>query len=145
VAEVAAPEIVEVVETAALEAAEVTSAAAPPAEEEEPEVLLGRPLLLSAAEIPSPGSWPNASRLKRSWRLAFPESGRSRMRSTSGSPTGSAAWGTASCPPPPGTLKSAPSSCWSASSCKSNCRRLAVEEKMLAATEKEQAALELAN
>jgi hypothetical protein len=44
----------EAAETAAPEAAEVTSAAAPPAEEEQPEVVLGRPLLLSAAEIPLP-------------------------------------------------------------------------------------------
>jgi hypothetical protein len=45
---------VEAAETAAPEAVEVTSAAAPPAEEEEPEVVLGRPLLPSAAEIPLP-------------------------------------------------------------------------------------------
>ncbi|XP_025825331.1 skin secretory protein xP2-like [Panicum hallii] len=53
-AETAALETAEAAETAAPEAAEVTSAAAPPAEEEEPEVVLGRPLLPSAAEIPLP-------------------------------------------------------------------------------------------
>jgi hypothetical protein len=46
------PETAEAAETAAPEAAEVTSAAAPLANEEEPEVVLGRPLLPSAAEIP---------------------------------------------------------------------------------------------
>jgi hypothetical protein len=39
------------VETAAPEAAEVTSTAVPPAEEEEPELVLGRPLLPSTAEV----------------------------------------------------------------------------------------------
>jgi hypothetical protein len=54
-AEAAAPKTAEAAETAAPEAAEVTSAATPPAEvEEEPEVVLGRPLLPSTAEIPLP-------------------------------------------------------------------------------------------
>jgi chromosome segregation ATPase len=48
---VAAPEAAE---AAAPEAAEVASSAAPPAEEEEPEVVLGRPLLPSTAEVPLP-------------------------------------------------------------------------------------------
>jgi hypothetical protein len=42
------------VETVAPEAVEVTSATVPPAEEEEPEVVLGRPLLTSTAEVPLP-------------------------------------------------------------------------------------------
>jgi hypothetical protein len=53
-AEAAASEAAEAAETAAPEAAEVASAAAPPTEEEEPEVVLGRPLLPSTAEIPLP-------------------------------------------------------------------------------------------
>jgi hypothetical protein len=59
VAEVAAPEATEAVapeaaETAAPEVVEVASSAAPPAEEVEPEVVLGRRLLPSTAEIPLP-------------------------------------------------------------------------------------------
>jgi hypothetical protein len=67
VVEVAAPEAAEVAaprateasapeaaETAAPEVVEVASSAAPPAEEEEPEVVLGRRLLPSTAEIPLP-------------------------------------------------------------------------------------------
>jgi hypothetical protein len=53
-AEAAAPETAEVVETATPEIAEVASATAPPAKEEEPKVVLGRRLLPSAAEIPLP-------------------------------------------------------------------------------------------
>jgi hypothetical protein len=53
-AEAAAPEAAEAAETAAPEVAEVASTAAPPAEEEEPEVVLGRRLLPSTAEIPLP-------------------------------------------------------------------------------------------
>jgi hypothetical protein len=53
-AEAAAPEAAEVAERAAPEASEFTSPAAPPAEEEELEVVLGRPLLPSTAEIPLP-------------------------------------------------------------------------------------------
>jgi hypothetical protein len=48
---VAAPEAAEV---AAPEVAEVASSVAPPAEEEEPEVVLGRYLLPSTAEVPLP-------------------------------------------------------------------------------------------
>jgi hypothetical protein len=50
-AEAAAPEPAE---RAAPEVAEVASSAAPPAEEEEPEVVLGRRLLPSTAEVPLP-------------------------------------------------------------------------------------------
>jgi hypothetical protein len=50
-AEVAAPEAAE---AAAPEVAEVASSIAPPAEEEEPEVVLGRYLLPSTAEVPLP-------------------------------------------------------------------------------------------
>jgi hypothetical protein len=53
-AEAAASEAAEVAETAAPEVAEVASTAAPPAEEEEPEVVLGRRLLPSTVEIPLP-------------------------------------------------------------------------------------------
>jgi hypothetical protein len=58
-AEVAAPgategAALEAAETAAPEVTEVASSAAPPAEEEEPEVVLGRRLLPSTAEIPLP-------------------------------------------------------------------------------------------
>jgi hypothetical protein len=58
-AEVAAPEATEaaapeVAETVAPEVAEGSSSAAPPAEEEEPEVVLGRHLLPSTAEVPLP-------------------------------------------------------------------------------------------
>jgi hypothetical protein len=52
--EAAAPEAAEVPETLAPEAAEVVSTATPPAQEEEPEVVLGRRLLPSTAEIPLP-------------------------------------------------------------------------------------------
>jgi chromosome segregation ATPase len=51
VAEIAAPEVAG---AAAPEVAEVASSVAPPAEEEEPEVVLGRRLLPSTAEIPLP-------------------------------------------------------------------------------------------
>jgi hypothetical protein len=54
VQETAAPEAREVPEATAPEAVEVTSTTAPPAQEEEPEVVLGRRLLPSAAEIPFP-------------------------------------------------------------------------------------------
>jgi hypothetical protein len=50
-AEAATPEAAEV---AAPEVAEVASGVAPPAEEEEPEVVLGRHLLPSTAEVPLP-------------------------------------------------------------------------------------------
>jgi hypothetical protein len=53
-AEAAALEAAEAAETAAPEVTEVASTAAPPAEEEEPEVVLGRRLLPSTAEIPLP-------------------------------------------------------------------------------------------
>jgi hypothetical protein len=53
-AEAAALEAAEVPETAAPEAAEVFSTATPPAQEEEPDVVLGRRLLPSTAEIPLP-------------------------------------------------------------------------------------------
>jgi hypothetical protein len=54
--EVAAPEVAgpEATEAAAPEVAEVASSAAAPAEEEEPEVVLGRRLLPSTAEVPLP-------------------------------------------------------------------------------------------
>jgi hypothetical protein len=47
-------EAAEVPEAVAPEAAEVTSTTAPPAQKEEPEVVLGRRLLPSPAEIPLP-------------------------------------------------------------------------------------------
>jgi hypothetical protein len=58
-AEIAAPETAEAVvpeaaEAAAPEVADVDGSVAPPAEEEEPEVVLGRRLLPSTAEIPLP-------------------------------------------------------------------------------------------
>jgi hypothetical protein len=53
-AEVAAPEAAEEAEGAAPGVAEVASSNAPPAEEVEPEVVLGRRLLPSTAEIPLP-------------------------------------------------------------------------------------------
>jgi hypothetical protein len=52
--EAAAPEAAEVPEAAAPEAAEVASTTTPPAQEQEPEVVLGRRLLPSPAEIPLP-------------------------------------------------------------------------------------------
>jgi hypothetical protein len=53
-AEAAAPEASEVLEAAAPEVAEVANTTTPPAQEEEPEVVLGRRLLPSPAEIPLP-------------------------------------------------------------------------------------------
>jgi hypothetical protein len=53
-AEAAAPEAAEVPEAVAPEAAEVASTTTPPAQEEEPEVVRGRRLLPSPAEIPLP-------------------------------------------------------------------------------------------
>jgi hypothetical protein len=53
-AEAAAPEAAEVPEAVAPEVAEVASTTTPPAQEEEPEVVLGRRLLPSPAEIPLP-------------------------------------------------------------------------------------------
>jgi hypothetical protein len=45
--------------------------------------------------FPSPDSYPNASKLSRSWRLACAGSGRSWRQSATGSPTGRSAWATA--------------------------------------------------
>jgi hypothetical protein len=53
-AEAVAPEAAEVPEAAAPEVVEVASTITPPAQEEEPEVVLGRRLLPSPAEIPLP-------------------------------------------------------------------------------------------
>jgi hypothetical protein len=53
-AKVAAPEVAEEAEEAAPGIAEVGSSVSPPAEEEEPEVVLGRRLLPSTAEVPLP-------------------------------------------------------------------------------------------
>ncbi|XP_025798686.1 stress response protein NST1-like [Panicum hallii] len=53
-AEMAAPEVAEEAEEAAPGVAEVGSSVSPPAGEEEPEVVLGRRLLPSTAEVPLP-------------------------------------------------------------------------------------------
>jgi hypothetical protein len=53
-AEAAAPEAAEVPEVVAPEVAEVASTTTPPTQEEEPEVVLGRRLLRSPAEVPLP-------------------------------------------------------------------------------------------
>jgi hypothetical protein len=160
-----------VAETAAPEAAEVTSAAAPPAEVEEPEVVLGRPLLPSAAEIPLPRLLAKCQQaqeeleagIRREWEKLDAEYFRlsdwerrlgDHIKSATARHTEERAKLVLECELLQEQLQKARDREAAAFQREKAATRreavaleqqIAAEEKMLAATEKEQAALELAN